>query len=177
MPTIVVLSRQLESEQTMIIRLATPADRLQIDAILREAFPGPEEADLVKRLYDDGDVVISLVAVIDANVCGTVVFSTMAAPFKALGLAPLAVLDGYRRQGVAGALVHEGIELARVEGWDGIFVLGDPEYYQRFGFLAETAAAYENPYAGPYLMAMSLLEGDLPAASGKVDYAKAFAVL
>jgi putative acetyltransferase len=173
----VILSRQLESEQSMIIRLATPADRPQIDAILREAFPGPEEADLVTRLYDDGDVVISLVAVIDAAVCGTVVFSKMAAPFKALGLAPLAVLDGYRRQGVAAALVHEGIELARVEGWDGIFVLGDPEYYQRFGFLAETAAPYENPYAGPYLMAMSLLAGDLPVASGKVDYANAFAAL
>jgi putative acetyltransferase len=86
-------------------------------------------------------------------------------------------LPDYQRQGIAATLIQEGIELAGVEEWDGIFVLGDPEYYQRFGFLAETAAPFENPYAGPYLMALSLREDDLPAASGKVDYAKAFAAL
>lgn len=177
MAMFVVLFMPIELETTMIIRIAMPADRPQIDAILREAFPGPEEADLVTRLYDDGDVVISLVAVVGTEVCGTVVFSPMTAPFRALGLAPVAVRPDHQRQGVASALIHEGVELARVEGWDGIFVLGDPDFYQRFGFLAETAAPYENPYAGPYLMAMSLVEGDLPAASGKVDYAKAFAAL
>ena len=161
----------------MIIRIAMPADRLHIDAILREAFPGPQEADLVTRLEDDGDVVFSLVADVDGVVCGTVIFSPMTAPFRALGLAPLAVLPDYQNQGIGAALTHEGIELARVEGWDGIFVLGDPHYYQRFGFLAETAAPYDNPYAGPYLMALSLLECDMPAAVGKVDYAKAFAQL
>lgn len=177
MAMFVVLFMPIELETTMIIRIAIPADRPQIDAILREAFPGPEEADLVTRLYDDGDVMISLVAVVGTEVCGTVVFSPMTAPFRALGLAPVAVRPDHQRQGVASALIHEGVELARVEGWDGIFVLGDPDFYQRFGFLAETAAPYENPYAGPYLMAMSLVEGDLPAASGKVDYAKAFAAL
>jgi putative acetyltransferase len=161
----------------MIIRIAMPTDRPHIDAVLREAFPGPQEADLVTRLADDGDVMFSLVADVDGVVCGTVIFSPMAAPFRALALAPLAVLPDYQNQGIGAALVHEGIELARVEGWDGIFVLGDPHYYQRFGFLAETAAPYDNRYAGPYLMALSLLQGALPATSGTVDYAPAFAAM
>lgn len=160
-----------------MIRNAMPADRAEIEAILLEAFPGPQEADLVSRLYEDGDVVFSLVAEMHGRLCGTVILSLMSAPFRALGLAPVAVLPDYQRQGVAAALIHEGIELASVEEWDGIFVLGDPEYYQRFGFRAETAAPYENAYAGPYLMALSLGPGDLPVASGKVDYAKAFAAL
>jgi putative acetyltransferase len=158
----------------MIIRLAQPADRTAIDIILLRAFPGPEEAELVVRLEADGDIVISLVAEVEGTVCGTVIFSVMSAPFRALGLGPVAVLPEYQRQGIAAALIHEGIELARVEGWDGVFVLGDPEFYQRFGFLAETAAPFENAYAGPYLMAQSLLEGPLPATSGRVDYAPAF---
>jgi putative acetyltransferase len=161
----------------VIIRNAMQADRPEIEAILLQAFPGPEEADLVSRLYDDGDVVFSLVAEMHGRLCGTVIFSRMSAPFRALGLAPVAVLPDYQRQGIAATLIQEGIELAGVEEWDGIFVLGDPEYYQRFGFLAETAAPFENPYAGPYFMALSLREDDLPAASGKVDYAKAFAAL
>ena len=161
----------------MVIRFAMPADRPVIEAILLEAFPGPQEADLVSRLYDDGDVAISLVAEVRGTMCGTVVFSRMTAPFRALGLAPVAVLPDFQRQGVAAALIREGIELADVEGWNGIFVLGDPDYYARFGFLAETAAPFENPYAGPYLMALALGETGFPTDRGKVDYAKAFAAL
>lgn len=161
----------------MIIRVAMPDDRPAIDAVLRQAFPGPEEADLVTRLHEDDDVIFALVAEVGGKICGTIVFSPMSAPFRALGLAPVAVIPEHQRQGIGAALIHEGIELARVEGWEGIFVLGDPEYYQRFGFLAETAAPFENPYAGPYLMALSLIEGGLPSTSGKVDYARAFAGL
>lgn len=161
----------------MIVRNATPDDRVAIDAVLRQAFPGAEEANLVTRLHDDGDVAISLVAEAGGDVCGTIIFSPMSAPFLALGLAPVAVLPGYQRQGIGAALIHEGIELARVQGWDAIFVLGEPEYYQRFGFLAETAANFDNRYAGPYLMALALGEHGLPSTSGNIDYAPAFSTL
>lgn len=161
----------------MMIRVAMPHDIAGIDAVLRQAFPGPEEADLVTRLHADGDVAISLIAEAGGVVCGTVIFSPMSAPFRALGLAPVAVLPGHQRQGIGAALIHEGIELARVQGWEAVFVLGDPDFYQRFGFLAETAAPFENRYSGPYFMALALGEHGLAVTGGAVEYAPAFATL
>ncbi len=38
------------------------------------------------------------------------------------------------------------------------------------------AAAFASPYAGPYLMVLSLTEAGLPIRSGRIDYAPAFTV-
>jgi hypothetical protein len=42
-------------------------------------------------------------------------------------------------------------ERARYEGWIGIFVLGDPKYYERFRFNVERALGFSTPYAGSHL--------------------------
>ena len=44
------------------IRPERPEDAAGIDALLRAAFPGAVEADLVRRLRADGDLALSLVA-------------------------------------------------------------------------------------------------------------------
>jgi putative acetyltransferase len=77
--------------------------------------------------------------------------------------------------GVGSALIRAGIEEARAQGWEAIFVLGDPDYYRRFGFDAGLAARFDCAYASPYLMALALRD-DLPAR-GHVAYAPAFARL
>jgi putative acetyltransferase len=158
------------------IRQETPDDQKSIRAIHIMSFPGPDEVDLVDRLRADGDAVLSLVAVEGKNIVGHVMFSRMSAPFRALGLAPVAVAPNYRRRGYAAALIQAGIKLAKEGGWAGIFVLGDPQYYGRFGFNAAAAADFESPYAGPHFMFLQL--GDAPdARSGRVDYAQAFSKL
>jgi putative acetyltransferase len=141
------------------------------------SFPGPGEADLVDRLLKDGDTVISLVAIEDRVLSGHVVFSKMAAPFRALGLGPVAVRLACRRRGIAAALVREGVKRASEDGWAGIFVLGDPNYYRRFGFESKHADGFESAYAGPNLMALPLTSDELPVRSGRLDYAPAFAAL
>lgn len=158
----------------MIIRTAVPADHHAIDGLLRQAFPSPQEADLVKQLFADGDAVIALVAEVGQIVVGAAIFSPMTASFPALSLAPVAVAADHRRKGIAARLIREGLRLARADEWEAVFVLGHPQYYERFGFTAQAAAGFENPYAGPYLMAVALRDGGLPASTGKVDYAKAF---
>ena len=70
------------------------------------SFPGPGEADLVNHLRGDGDAVISLVAIEGRVLTGHVMFSRMAAPFRALGLGPVAVLLDWRRKGIAAALIY-----------------------------------------------------------------------
>jgi putative acetyltransferase len=57
-----------------------------------------------------------------------------------MGLAPMAVLPEFQRQGVGSGLVQAGIEILRESKCPFIIVLGHPEYYPRFGF--EPASRY-----------------------------------
>lgn len=140
------------------------------------AFPEPAEADLVDRLRADGDSVISLVAVDDGQVVGHILFSKLSAPFRALGLAPVSVLPDRQNAGIGSRLIRAGLERAAQDGWRGVFVLGEPEYYGRFGFGTEIAKGFASPYAGPYFMALGLGE-ELPATEGRISHAPAFATL
>lgn len=172
----------------MRMREEEPADIGAIRAVVAAAFGQTLEADLVDRLRADGACVLSLVALEGEALVGHVMFSRMVAPFTALGLAPLSVLPAWQRRGIGGALVREGLRRLAQETWEetwqetweapwqAVFVLGDPAYYQRFGFDASRASGFTSPYAGPYLMALSL-QGELPARSGRIDYAPAFAGL
>ncbi len=100
--------------------------------------------------------------------------SRMQAPFRALGLAPIAVLPEFRNQGIAAQLIRAAIDMAKSKGWEGIFLLGDPAYYQRFGFSVTDAVNFQSPYAGPYLMVLSIKGDVLPVQSGVIEYAPAF---
>ncbi len=161
----------------MIIRDELPGDCDGIRRLLVEAFGGPAEACLVERLREDGDMTIALVADIDGSVGGHIAFSPMTAPFPALGMAPVAVTENCRRNGIASALINRGLDLARQGGWQAVFVLGDPAYYSRFGFSANAAGGFTSPYAGPYLMVLALQANSLPVSTGTVKYARAFADL
>ena len=100
----------------------------------------------------------------------------MTAPFRALGLGPVAVFPEWRGRGVAARLIETGLERATEAGWDAVFVLGEPEYYRRFGFDVTGAQGFQSPYAGPYFMVRAL-RSQLPATGGRVEYPKAFAAL
>ena len=158
------------------VRLETPEDREAVWALVAGAFPTRDEADLVDRLRADGDVVYSLVAVEAGAVVSHVLFSRMTAPFRALGLAPVATSAVHRRRGIAARLIEDGLARARRDGWAGVFVLGDPAYYGRFGFDVALAAGFSSPYAGEHFMALTLGE-TLPTLVGVVAYAPAFAAL
>jgi putative acetyltransferase len=161
----------------MEIRDESLDDRSAVRHLLLASFPGPGEADLVDRLREDGDTVMSLVATEGEVLTGHVMFSKMAAPFRALSMGPVAVLPGWRRKGIAAGLIQEGIKRASNDGWAGIFVLGDPDYYQRFGFWPRHAEGFESPHAGRHFMALPLQDDGLPTRSGRLDYAPAFAAL
>ncbi len=159
------------------IRDEHPGDFRAIAALLDAAFGRPDESRLVERLRADRDLVVSLVADENSEIAGQVALSAMAAPFRALGLGPVAVKPERRRRGIGGRLVAAALERARVGGWDAVFVLGEPEFYRRFGFSADSAAGFSSPYAGPHLMALALREPRLPASTGSIGYARAFDAL
>jgi putative acetyltransferase len=109
----------------MIIREEDPADISGIRALVEAAFFRPDEADLVERLRADDDSVISLVAVDEDRVVGHAMFSRMAAPLRALGLAPVSVAPDRQHSGIGSRLIRKGLERAAAAGWEGVFVLGE----------------------------------------------------
>jgi putative acetyltransferase len=161
----------------MQIRDETPADIDVIRAIVTAAFPGPAEAWLVDRLREMGDLTYSLVAVEGDDVVGHIAFSPMTAPFRALGLGPIAVRPDRQRTGIGRRLIETGLNWASDAGWQGVFLLGNPAFYERFGFSVTMAAGFTTPYAGPHWMVRPLGSDALPALTGRVEYAPAFAEL
>jgi putative acetyltransferase len=161
----------------MIIRPETPRDVSAIRIVEEVAFGRPDEARLIEDLRAAGDSVFSLVALDGDTVVGHVLFSRMKAPFPALALGPVAVQPEHRRTGIGSRLIREGIARSDAAGWAGIFVLGDPAFYRRFGFSAPRARGFTSPYAGPHLMVLPLGGNELPVEEGRIEHAPAFAKL
>jgi putative acetyltransferase len=159
----------------LIIRPDMAAEIDRIADLLRESFPTPGEALLVERLRADGDAVMSLVAEAEGRIAAYAMFSRITAPFRALGLGPVATAAAARRQGLTSALIVGGLARARAAGWEACFVLGNPRFYGRFGFSVELARGFDCAYAGPHFMAMGLQGMGMPALTGRVAYARAFA--
>ena len=165
----------------MRIRGGLESDAAAIRAVHLGAFPTAAEADLVERLIAEGDAVVSLVAEEEGKVVGHVLLSRARVDgdgrdYRGLGLAPIGVVADRQGAGLGSALVRAALEEAKARGEEIVFLLGDEAYYRRFGFRPEEAAPFASPYAGPHLMALRL--GDVPLpASGRVDYAPAFAAL
>ena len=122
------------------VRDSTAADTGEILALYPQAFPDEDLIPLVAALLGDSAAALSLVASVERRIIGHVIFtrcSSSTADVDVALLGPLAVAPASQRQGVGSALVQTG--LARVADEDTAFVcvLGDPQYYQRFGFRPE----------------------------------------
>jgi putative acetyltransferase len=147
-----------------------------------DAFPTSAEADLVETLTREGDAIISLVAERQGGIVGHVLLSRMRVSgdgreLRALGLGPAGVLPGFQGGGIGSALIEAALGIARATGEEILFLLGEPEYYARFGFSAAAAAPFDSPYAGPYFMALALRPGVHLPATGMAAYARAFSDL
>jgi putative acetyltransferase len=133
-----------------VIRYARASDRDAIEGVVRAAFGRDDEADLVRRLRVDGDLLFELVAEEDHGVVGHILFSRLWADSAGLyaALAPLSVMPDRQRSGLGSDLVRASLDSARDFGCHGVLVLGDPAYYGRFGFSADHAREVESPFRG-----------------------------
>lgn len=122
---------------------------------------------------------LSLVALVNKQVVGTAVFSNVTIQtndghIDSVALAPLAVRPAYQRSGVGTALVREGLRICSLRGTSAVLVLGDPAYYQRFGFSAALGEHIKSPWSGPAWMALEVIDGALRNVEGSVTYPDAF---
>lgn len=162
-------------------RIEAPEDREKVRQINIAAFGSPVEAGMVEALRESGEPVISLVAEIEGEVAGHIMFSPVTLvgegqDKRLAGLAPMAVLPVHQRKGVGSALVIKGLELCRDEGYEAIFVLGHPADYPRFGFTPASRFDIKCEYDAPdeAFMALELREGSLRGASGTIKFHQVF---
>jgi len=126
----------------MIIRKETKSDIEAITQVTIAAFrtlpiSNHTEQFIIKALRAAGALTISLVAEIDGQVVGHIAFSPVTISDGAkgwYGLGPVSVLPDYQRQGIGKALINEGLSLLKDMGGQGCALVGDPNYYKRFGF-------------------------------------------
>lgn len=160
-----------------VIRPAQPEDRAAIRAVEERAFGQADEADLVERLLAEGDVVLELVAERDGDVRGHVLFSRLRVvregnDLPAVALAPVAVDPDHQREGIGTELVREGHLRLMANHETLSVVLGDPEYYARFGYTHDRAAAFESEYQCDALQAIAFADDAPPG--GRLVYPRAF---
>jgi putative acetyltransferase len=166
----------------IIVRPEAEGDAEAIRAVHLVAFhPSTDEAGLVPRLHQDGDCVLSLVAEHEGEIVGHVMLSRMRVSgdgraYRGLGLAPVGVRYWAQDGGVGTALIRAALAGAEALGEQVVFVVGDPDYYVRFGFSADAAAPFASPYAGrSWFMALWLDSSLVPPVSGTAAYPPAFA--
>jgi putative acetyltransferase len=169
------------ARQTVIIRREEPGDAAAIRQVNERAFGQPAEANLVDALRRHNKVVLSLVAVLNDQIIGHILFSPVSiesegGSLSAVGLAPMAVLPEYQKQGIGSWLIRVGLDECRQAGHPVVIVVGHAEYYPRFGFVPASKYGLKCEYNVPddVFLALELREGALLGRAGVVKYQPEF---
>jgi putative acetyltransferase len=170
---------EVTNMSNIIIRHETPNDYEAVREILKSSFETDAESRLVDALRTNGKAIFSLVAEQAQTVVGHIMFSpvstTPPSEPKGLGLAPVAVAPTHRRQGIASMLIREGLRMCNEYHYDYVILLGDPKFYQRFGFQKASNFGLQNEYGvdDPF-MVIELKQGVLAKVNGLVQYGLEF---
>jgi putative acetyltransferase len=165
----------------MEVRAEKPEDIEMIRRVNVAAFGRESEADLVDRLRGIAST-FSFVAVEFEQIVGHIFFSpvtiagTCTEDLLVLGLAPVAVLPNYQRQGIGSLLIEHGLKECARLGFKAVFVLGSPKYYPRFGFIPAKMKGLGCEYSVPdeAFMVLELESGALAECDGMVKYRSEF---
>lgn len=162
----------------MEIRNELPADVPAISAVTEEAFKegthnSHTEHFIVDALRKANALTLSLVAEIDGTVIGHVAVSPVSISDGSkgwYGLGPISVIPEFQKQGIGSSLMRRALAELKNTGAKGCVVLGDPDYYVRFDFKAESGIVFPGVPPG-YFQVLSF-STELP--QGEVTYHDAF---
>ncbi|MRR18296.1 MAG: N-acetyltransferase [Deltaproteobacteria bacterium] len=126
----------------MIIRNETNSDITAVNDVTIAAFKNhpisrQTEQYIINALRKANALTLSLVAEIDGNVSGHIAFSPVTISDGSLdwfSIGPVSVRPELQRQGIGKALIREGLSVMKTRGAQGCALVGDPDYYKRFGF-------------------------------------------
>lgn len=118
---------------------------------------------------------LELIAEENGELIGHILFTKQKVIIKekekqALLLAPLSVKLEWRSQGVGGKLIQEGFQRAKKLGYEVVFLIGNPKYYQRFGFCQTTKFGIKNDSDIPdlYVLGCALVPHVLDNVTGSI---------
>ncbi len=124
------------------IRAELPDDVPAIAAVTEAAFRNADhtshtEQFIVSALRKAGQLRVSLVAEINTEIVGHVAVSPVSISDGSagwFGLGPISVAPRLQRRGIGSCLMDHAMRALREGGAAGCVLLGDPKFYQRFGF-------------------------------------------
>ena len=175
----------------VVIRTVTEAEYRATEHLTREAFwnlykPGCEEHLILHNLRHGNNYIpdLDLVTVHQSGIIGHAI-STVARvqspgnqAHEVLCLGPISVLPKWQGCGLGSQLMDRSIETARILGYAGMMLFGDPDYYHRFGF--HNAAQYgirtKDDQNFEAFMALELQENSLRNIQGRFYEDDAFEV-
>ncbi len=163
---------------SLTIRHEQPSDVDAIHALTQDAFASAThasgtEAWIVRALRDADALSISLVAVEASVVVGHVAVSPVTISNGChdwYGLGPISVAPHRQREGIGSQLMRAAISQLEALGAAGCVLLGDPNYYQRFGFAPVEGLTFSNV---PPEYFQALVMGD-EVPQGQVSYHRGF---
>jgi putative acetyltransferase len=139
----------------MLVRPETQGDRqaaLEVERLAfqqdRDGEPADDIVAAIETLREE-EGSFALVAEQEAEVVGHVQFSRAwvgESPVVLLG--PVGVRPDSQGRGAGSSLIRAGLEEARRRGETAVILLGDPNFYGRFGFVAGSTFGLRNPAVG-----------------------------
>jgi len=162
----------------MNIHKSKEEDRAALEQLYPLAFPDEDLLPLLRELLDEQDNILSLVTrKEDETLTGHVVFticSVNGCSNKVALLGPIAVQPYFQKQGIGGTLIRKGFDFVREGGVSEVYVLGDPEYYGRFGFKQcdHVCTPYDIPEAWRPAWQFINLLGEEPSIQGRLSVPK-----
>ncbi|MCP4955848.1 GNAT family N-acetyltransferase [Photobacterium aquimaris] len=166
----------------MEIRAEKASDKENITALTYCAFenhphhePGakPTEHLIVDKLRKANMLALSLVCEDKNNIIGHIAFSPILINGEQsswYGLGPLSVTPERQGEGIGSALIRFGLSQLKTQGIEGVVLLGEPQYYARFGFESQPNLTLAGVHA-EYFMAKALANS-IP--TGEIGFHSAF---
>ncbi|WP_226647730.1 GNAT family N-acetyltransferase [Microbulbifer variabilis] len=150
-----------------------PIHRVTVLAFRDAPYSDHTEQFIVRALRKADALFLSQVAESDGEIVGHVAISPVNISDGSanwFGLGPISVLPEYQGRGVGSKLMENALADLKEQGAAGCVVLGDPNYYGRFGFKVVDGLVFPGVPA-EYFQALSF-GSSFP--QGKVAYHEAF---
>ncbi|WP_294149006.1 GNAT family N-acetyltransferase [uncultured Clostridium sp.] len=175
-----------QKKADVVIRVVTENDYSEIYDFVETAFKTAEvsdgtEQDFVLELRKGAYLPeLELVMVDETGIIGHVMFteqkvnvtdkSGVESVFTGLLVAPLSVKLEYRSKGVGAALMNEGFKRALEKGYKAAFLVGNPEYYKRFGFKETGCYGIKNDSEIPdrFVLGCEIVADSLAGLTGSI---------
>ena len=162
----------------IVIRNETDADVSAITEVTIAAFKTLEisnntEQFIIEALRAAKALTVSLVAEMDGRIIGHIAFSPVSISDGTrnwYGLGPVSVLPEHQRKGIGTSLIQEGLSRLKNLNAQGCCLVGNPDYYKRFGFKNMPGFVHEG--VPPEIFQALCFDGYIP--KGTVTFHKGF---